>query len=84
MTTLFDSCASQGRLLLHHQLAQTIRTQAIAGIRRQRQAEGFIRAPAVAGEAAGKFGSASGASEAARGWVFYPICHESGRFLLRN
>jgi hypothetical protein len=85
MTTLCESCFSHRRLsLLHRQLAQAIRTQAVAGIRGQRQAEGFIRTPAIIGQAAGKFGSATGAGEAARGWSFCPNFHESGRFLLRN
>jgi hypothetical protein len=52
-------------LLLRRQLAQTFRTQAIARIRRHRQAERFIRTPAAARKIAGEFRAATGAGEAA-------------------
>jgi aryl-alcohol dehydrogenase-like predicted oxidoreductase len=50
---------------LRGELPQTFRTQTITGIRRHRQAERFIRAPAAAREIAGEFGAATGAGEAA-------------------
>jgi hypothetical protein len=59
-----DSRAS-GCLLLRRQLPQTIRTQAIAGIGRHRQAERCVGAPAAAGQAARKLVPATGAGEAA-------------------
>jgi len=46
-------------------LAQTIPAQAVAAVGRHRQARGFLGAPARSRQAAGKFGPAAGAGEAA-------------------
>jgi hypothetical protein len=46
-------------------LPQTILAQAVAAIERHRQADGFLGAPAWPSQAAGEFGSASRAGEAA-------------------
>jgi hypothetical protein len=61
------------------QLPQTFTAQAVAALRRHRQLCGLLGAPAIAGEVAGEFRSAAGAGEAARGWNFCPICHESNQ-----
>jgi hypothetical protein len=62
-------------------LPQALPAQAISAIRRHRQLDGFLGAPAGARQAAGEFRAAADAGEAARGWNFYPICHETDRFL---
>ena len=55
-------------LLLRHP-AQAGRAQAIGGgLRRHRQAEGFVRAPAAAGEIAVERGTAARAGERAGRW----------------
>jgi hypothetical protein len=57
--------------------AQAIAAQAVTALRWYRQLRGFLGAPAIAGQFAGKFRPATGTGEAARGGFFCPICHDS-------
>src|SRR4051812_44347009 len=74
------SPAPQRRLRsLPRELTQTVRTQAVARIRRHRQAERFIRTPATTRRVAAKFRAAAGTGEAAGARAFCPICHQLSR-----